>query len=88
MNPKNNYSTALLLIAICCVVGGGIVWLVGLNPSEPLYEYQAPDAAAMQQAIGATLVGFGAVAFLVWMGARAVIAQLVYEPAQGADSAP
>ncbi|MFN3707425.1 hypothetical protein [Microcella sp.] len=88
MNPTNNYSTALFLMALSCVVGGGILWLVGLNPSEPLYEYQAPDAAAIQQAIGATLVGFGAVAFLVWMGARAVIAQLVHQQAQGADSAP
>lgn len=44
MNPKNNYSTVLVLIALCCVVGGGIVWLVGLNPSEPLYEYQARTA--------------------------------------------
>lgn len=78
MNEKNSASTGLAYVAVGLLVVSAILWLVGVTAQNES-SYDDITAGLWQLALAGSLFQLGAIASIVWLAVRAVIAQMAYK---------
>lgn len=78
MNEKNSASTGLGWVTMGLLVTAAILWGVGVGAQRDAY-YSDELAGLWQLAAAGALFQLGAIAGIVWLAVRAVIAQMAYK---------